>query len=135
MDENKKNEKRSLLAGLINMAKVDHSIKDVEFQFLLAIASQLGVTKNELKELFEEHIEFNPPKIEYDRIVQFQRLVLLMNVDLEIDASEINYLKNLGMRMGLNSLAIDEVLAVMNNYPNKIIPPEKLIGIFTTFHN
>ena len=135
MNENEKNEKKSLLSELIKMAKADHSIRDVEFQFLLAIASQLGVTKDEFRDLFEEYIVFNPPKLEFDRIVQFQRLVLLMNVDLEIDEKELTYIKDLGIRMGLHPLAINEVLTIMHNYPNKLVPPDKLIGIFKTYHN
>ena len=31
--------------------------------------------------VFDENISFQPPKLEGDRIVQFQRLILLMNVD------------------------------------------------------
>ena len=135
MSENEKNERKSLLSELIKMAKADRTIKDVEFQFLLIIASQLGVSKDEFKELFEEYIEFNPPKMEFDRIVQFQRLILLMNVDLEIDDKELEYIKDLGIRMGLHPLATEEVLIIMNEYPNKIVPPEKLIQIFKTYHN
>lgn len=130
-----KNERKSLLAELIKMAKADKEIRDVEFNFLLAIASQLGVTKDEFKELFEQYIEFLPPKLEFDRILQFQRLVLLMNVDMEIDESELLYIKNLGIRMGLHPSATEEVLRRMHDYENKVIPPEKLIEIFKTFHN
>lgn len=135
MGENEKNERLSLIVELIKMAKSDNSIRDVEFEFLLTIATQMGVTKDEFKELFEAYIEFNPPKLEFDRIVQFQRLVLLMNVDLHIDEAEILYIKDLGMRMGLHPMATNEVLKVMNDYPNKVVPPEKLIQIFRTFHN
>lgn len=135
MGENEKNERLSLIVELIKMAKSDNSIRDVEFEFLLTIATQMGVTKDEFKELFEAYIEFNPPKLEFDRIVQFQRLVLLMNVDLHIDEAEILYIKDLGMRMGLHPMATNEVLKVMNDYPNKVVPHEKLIQIFRTFHN
>lgn len=130
-----KNEKHSLLAELIKLANADGKLRNVEFQFLLSIASQMGVTKDEFKSLFEEYIEFNPPKIEAERILQFQRLILLMNVDLSIDESEINYIKDLGIRMGLHPGATNRVLEEMNNYPNKVIPPSKLIEIFKTYHN
>lgn len=130
-----KDEKLSLLAELIKLAKADNEIRDVEFQFLLSIAAQLGVTKDDFKRLFEENIEFNPPKLESDRIVQFQRLVLLMNVDLNIDDAEIEYIKSLGIKMGLHPSATDCVLKEMHNYTNKVIPPQRLIEIFKTFHN
>jgi hypothetical protein len=76
-----------------------------------------------------------PPKLEVDRIVQFHRLVLLMNVDLETSHLEINYIKEAGIRMGLNPLAIEQVLNEMNSFPNKIIPPERLLEIFQLYHN
>jgi len=129
------NERNGLLAELIKMADADNSIRDMEFQFLLSISSQMGVTKDDFKELFEQHIEFQPPKLEFERIVQFQRLVLLMNVDMEIAATEMTYIKDLGIRMGLNPMATNEVLNVMQNYPNKVVPPDVLIQIFRTFHN
>ena len=76
-----------------------------------------------------------PPKLEVDRIVQFHRLVLLMNVDLEISHLEVKYIREAGIRMGLNPMATDKVLNEMNKYPNKVIPPERLFEIFQLFHN
>ena len=129
------NEKLGLLAQLVKMAQADDKIRDIEFQFLLSLAAQMGVTKEEFKRLFEENIQFQPPKLESDRIIQFQRLILLMNVDLEIDEREMDYIKDLGIRMGLHPSATDTVLREMHNYENKIVPPARLIEIFSTFHN
>ncbi|MDG1332742.1 MAG: TerB family tellurite resistance protein [Crocinitomicaceae bacterium] len=129
------NEKLGLLAQLVKMAQSDDKIRDVEFQFLLSLAAQMGVTKDEFKRLFEENIEFRAPKLESERIVQFQRLILLMNVDLEIDEREMEYIKDLGIRMGLHPSATNTVLREMHDYENKIVPPARLIEIFTTYHN
>ena len=132
-DENKIN--KSLLAELIKVAQADNDVRDIEFQFLLTIAAQLGVTVDDFKILFEQYIKFMPPKLEVDRIVQFHLLVLLMNVDLETSHLEIKYIKEAGIRMGLNPLAIEQVLNEMNSFPNKIIPPERLLEIFQLYHN
>ena len=128
-------EKLSILSDLIKMAKSDDKVREIEFQFLLSIAGQLGISKSDFQRLFEEYIEFSPPKMELDRIVQFQRLILLMNVDLHIDTNEMDYIRDIGMRMGLRPMATDEVLKRMHNYDNKIIPPEELIQIFKKFNN
>ncbi len=128
-------EKFSLLAQLIQLAKADNNVREVEFGFLLQLAAQLGVTKSDFKQLFEKNIEFNPPKLEFQRIIQFQRLILLMNIDLEIDEKEIIYIKNLGIRMGLHPSATNEVLRRMHDFENKVIPPDQLIAIFKTYHN
>ena len=135
MSEQNDDKKQNLIYQLIQLAKSDNEMKEVEFQFILALAGQMGLSRDELKRLFEEHIEFNPPKLEFDRIVQFQRLILLMNVDLKIDKKELDYIKNLGIRMGLHPGATNEVLKVMHNYPNNVIPPDKLIEIFRTYQN
>ncbi len=137
MDEenDKKKENESLLSELIKLAQFDNNVRDIEFQFLLSIASQIGVTKDDFKVLFEQYIKFMPPKMEAERIVQFHRLVLLMNIDLETSNLEINYIKEMGIKMGLNPMATDKVLKEMNDFPNKVIPPERLFEIFQLFHN
>ena len=135
MKEDEENRNKSILSELINLAKIDKDVKDIEFQFLLTIASQIGVTQDDFKILFEQYIKFMPPVLEVERIVQFHRLVLLMNVDSEINQKELIYIKEAGLRMGLNPFATDKVLHEMNMYPNKVIPTERLFEIFQLFHN
>ena len=128
-------EKLSLMADLVKLAKSDKSVREIEFQFLISLAAQMGITKDDFKRLFDEYIEFNPPKLEADRIVQFQRLILLMNVDLNADQAELDYIKDVGIRMGLHPSATNEVLKRMHDYKNKMMPPDVLLSIFKTFHN
>lgn len=134
-DKDKNNERLGLLKQLILMAKADEEVREIEFEFLLILADQMGVSKDEFLDLFEQYISFHPPKMEYDRILQFQRLIMIMNIDSEVDQDELDYLRKLGLRMGLHPSATDEVLRIMGTYPNKVVPPEKLIEIFKTFHN
>lgn len=129
------NEKLSLLSQLIKLAQADKEMRDAEYQFLHSIATMLEIDTEAFKQLFDEFIEFEPPKFEMDRIVQLQRLILLMNVDLEIDESEMTCIRDTGMRLGLHPSAVNSVLEEMHNYENKMIPPDRLIAIFTTFHN
>jgi hypothetical protein len=58
-----------------------------------------------------------------------------MNEDLEIKEEEINHTINVAINMGLNFLAVEEVLRRMYEFPNKLIPPNILIEIFTRNHN
>ena len=128
-------EKLSLMAQLIQLAKADEEVREAEHQFLLSIAVMLEIDPEAFAKLFDEFIDFQPPALEMERIVQLQRLVLLMNVDLEIDGDELATIRDLGMRMGLHASAVNSVLEEMHNYENKMIPPDRLIAIFTTFHN
>ena len=128
-------EKLSLLTELIKLAQCDHEVREQEYRFLLTIAQSLNVSKEDFDSLFKEYIEFTPPKSEFERILQFHRLVLLMNVDEETSDLEVEFLKDIGIGIGLNPEATDRVLDQMNKYPNKVIPPDKLMEIFKEHYN
>ncbi len=128
-------EQKSLLKQLILLAKADQEIAEAEFQFLMSIAGQLGISIDDLHGILNEDIPCTPSKIEFDRIVQFHRLVLLMNVDLDTHKSELHYVKNAALRLGLHPSATNEILNLMGVYPNKLVPADKLISIFQTYHN
>lgn len=129
------NEKQSLLVELIKLAKADKEFNEKEYAFLVEIAKLLGIEKVELDELYEKHIEFNPPVLEFGRILQFQRLILLANIDFKIASSELNLIKDTGLKMGLHPLAIEKTLEEMKKHENGLIPPDILIDIFKVYHN
>ena len=128
-------EKLSLLKDLIKIANSDRQFREEEQQFIYAIAQQLGITPKDYMHLFKENIDFVPLQLEVDRIVQFQRLVFMMNVDQNVSLTEVKAVQNLGLKMGLNPVSINQVLTEMHNYPNKMLPPKRLIEIFKIHHN
>lgn len=130
-----KEEKLSLLLEMIQFANVDEKWKEQEYHFILAVAAQLKISKEEVDTLIKEGTEKKSIHPESQRILQFHRLVLLMNVDQEISQKEIYKIKDIGLHMGLRSEAIDTVLEKMHEYPNKVIPPQELMSIFTRFYN
>ncbi|MFD2561628.1 TerB family tellurite resistance protein [Aquimarina rubra] len=130
-----KEEKLSLLSEMIEFAKADKKIKDEEYNFILAVAAQLGVTEEEIGHIVRNEAKKRHLQPESQRILQFHRLVLLMNVDQETNPSELHKIREMGLHMGLRPEAIDTVLKEMHNYPNKVIPPQELITIFTRFYN
>ncbi len=130
-----KEEKLSLLSEMIQFAKADKKLNELEYNFILAIASQLQITKEEIDMLIEKEVEKKNLQPESQRILQFHRLILLMNVDQETSQIEIHKIKEIGLHMGLRPEAIDIVLEKMYDYPNKVIPPQELIAIFTRFYN
>jgi hypothetical protein len=128
-------EKLSLLTELIKLASCDKEVRQREYDFILAIAERLGVSKKDFDPLFHEYIEFSPPTSEFERILQFHRLVLLMNVDQQPGTKELEFIKDLGIRMGLSPLATNKVLSEMTNYPNNMMPANRLIEIFSEQYN
>jgi hypothetical protein len=72
-----KNEKLSLLAQLVHLIHIDNKQTHVEFDFLLDIARMLNVSDNDLDYVLKNKIPFIAPEFEYERILQFYRLVLM----------------------------------------------------------
>jgi hypothetical protein len=132
---NTEKEKLSILSEMISFAKVDNTIKQAEYDFLFNVAQQLGVRKTAFDSLFKNKAEYVVPKSQADRLVQFNRLILLMNIDDRQELIEIRRLHDIGLSMGLPPSAIQQVLSIMHKYPNKVVPPEVIISIFKAHYN
>jgi len=128
-------EKLSLLSEMIAFAINDSRLKNIEYNFLLGVAKQLEITREDFDYLIDHPVDYKHLKSHSERIVQFHRLVLLMNIDGEITQHEIIKLHNFGLRMGLNHESINKVLYLMDSFPNKIVPPDVLIDIFKVQYN
>ncbi|WP_111309542.1 TerB family tellurite resistance protein [Confluentibacter sediminis] len=129
-------EKLSLLSEMIAFAKYDKDIKNIEYNFLLGVARQLEISREDFEYLIEHPVMYTHLKSHSERIVQFHRLVLLMNIEDSGDASKgATKLYNFGLRMGLSHESISKVLYLMESFPNKIVPPDVLIDIFKTQYN
>ena len=128
-------EKLSLLSEMIAFAKTENKLKPIEYNFLLGVARQLDITQSDFDYLINHPATYIPLKSHSERIVQFHRLVLLMNLDEDIEEKDLIRLHNFGLRMGLGHESINRVLDLMESFPHKIIPPDFLIDIFKTQYN
>ncbi|MEL0457080.1 TerB family tellurite resistance protein [Flavobacteriaceae bacterium SZ-1-7] len=134
-------EKLSLLSEMIAFAKYDKDIRRIEYNFLLGVAKQLDISREDFEYLLENPISYTHLKSHSERIVQFHRLVLLMNIEQQYGEGDDNNragvtkLYNFGLRMGLSHESITKVLYLMESFPNKIVPPDVLIDIFKTQYN
>ena len=132
-------EKLSLLSEMIAFAKYDKDIKNIEYNFLLGVAKQLDISREDFEYIIKNPITYSHLKSHSERIVQFHRLVLLMNIEQEFseenNSKGVIKLYNFGLRMGLSHESITKVLYLMESFPNKLVPPDVLIDIFKTQYN
>ncbi|MEX1002161.1 MAG: TerB family tellurite resistance protein [Crocinitomicaceae bacterium] len=131
----KEQEKKSILSELIELSKADGEVSEQEIGLIKQMGNMLGLTDQEILAIFEKPVSFDPPTSHFDRIIQFHRLVLLMNVDGKVSPAELRHLRFVGVKMGLNQQAIQEVLRKMYDFPNNLIPPEVLIDIYKKHMN
>jgi len=127
-------ENNSFLEQIIQLSDLSEDTKSMDLEFLLQIALQLGLSKADLIEQFEKSISHKPIQTEKDRILQFYRLCLLMFTE-EIEEHELDELRNVGLRMGLNPSATEEIFVIMQNNDLKTISKEKLYQIFNANNN
>ncbi len=128
-------EKLSLLSEMIAFAQKDENIKSIEHKFLLSIARQLEISDSDFNYLFKNPVTYVNLKSHSERIVQFHRLILLMNLDQNTSTKQLVKIHNFGLRMGLSQESINRVLDLMESFPNKIVPPDFLIDIFKVQYN
>ena len=130
-----KEQKISLLSDMIAFAIVDGELHEREYLFLSLIAEELGINKEEFKQLFHDESRIEIIKTEFERIHQFYRLSLLMHCDGILHEREIIKIHEIGINMGLNPFAIKRVLKAMEQSPTKTISPEFLLEAFQEQYN
>jgi hypothetical protein len=127
---NSRQEKISLLSEMIAFAVIDCELHDREYDFLLMISQELEVEKEVFLELFHKRNEYIIIKDEFNRIIHFYRLALLMHCDGVLHKREKTAIHEMGISMGLNPFAMKRILKLMEDSENKMIAPEKLICAF-----
>lgn len=132
---NSRTEKISLLSDMIAFAIVDGELHDKEYDFLLLISQELRIEKAAFLDLFRKRDKIIPIRDEFQRIIHFYKLALIMFCDGVIHISENNAIHQIGIKMGLNPDAMNRIIALMVSSPNKMIEPEKIICAFQEQHN
>ncbi len=128
-------EKISLLQEMIAFALIDGELHDREYDFLEIIAQELEIEKEVFLQLFQNRGKIIVIKDEFHRICQFYRLALLMHCDGVLHEREQIKINEIGINMGLNPFAMKRVLHLMKTSPNRMVPSEVLLAVFTEQHN
>lgn len=128
-------EKISLLSEMIAFAVIDGELHDREYDFLLLVSQELNVDKGTFLHLFSKRNEHVVVKDEFNRILHFYRLALLMHCDGILHEKEKFSINQIGINMGLNPSAMKRVLKMMETSPNQMIDPAIVVGAFQEQHN
>ncbi len=128
-------EKKQIISDMIGLAKADNVLHEREYEFILAVAARLGLSKTEVDTINANPLKISVLSTELQRITQFHRLLLLMNVDQETHFTELDALRNYGLKLGIRPEAIEQILNEMEDHENKMIPSTRLVEIFKRFYN
>ena len=128
-------EKKQIISDMIGLAKADNVLHEREYEFILAVASRLGLSKTEVDTINANPLKISVLSTELQRITQFHRLLLLKNVDQETHFTELDALRNYGLKLGIRPEAIEQNLSEMEDHENKMFPSILLVEIFKRFYN
>lgn len=128
-------EKISLLSEMIDFAVIDLELHDKEYDFLHLIALEFNIEKEAFHNLFKRKNKLIVIKDEFQRVLHFYRLALLMHSDGILHGNERISIHEIGLKMGLNPTGIKRVLHLMENNDYKTIAPETIICAFQEQHN
>lgn len=128
-------QKLSLLHNLLNLTLVDQVESEVEIDFIYQIGEKLDVEKNDIDALLGADIDFAAPKAEDERIVLFYTFVLVMRIDGVVTPAEISFCKEIGLKMGLNPFAVNNLLKSIEANPTKQVPAVEVVNFFKLYHN
>ncbi|EAZ95198.1 excinuclease ABC subunit B [Flavobacteria bacterium BAL38] len=128
-------EKISLLQEMIAFALIDGELHDREYDFLEIVSQELEIEKETFLKLFQTSNKTVVIKDEFNRICQFYRLALLMHCDGVLHEREQIKINEIGINMGLNPFAMKRVLHLMKTSPERMVPAEVLLSVFSEQHN
>ena len=128
-------EKISLLQEMIAFALIDGELHDREYDFLEIVSQELEIEKETFLKLFQTSNKTVIIKDEFNRICQFYRLALLMHCDGVLHEREQIKINEIGINMGLNPFAMKRVLHLMKTSPERMVPAEVLLSVFSEQHN
>jgi hypothetical protein len=133
--DNSYKEKLSTLSMLVQLVNADNVIEDVELHFLIRVANKLEVKEEDYTQLFNKKFEFTPPQREVKRVVLFHNLLLLAYCDKHIDEKEIRFCYDIGLKLGLNTFAIHDILTKLKDQPQVGIDPFRVDRVFKRYYN
>ncbi len=122
--------RKAVISILIKMASADGNIDDIERKFVEDVARQLGLSVEDIDEVFEypNKYEIKPPPPEQERMTILYYLLFTMSVDGKIDEAEEKLCYKVGLRLGFNEYMTRDLIQVMKQYLNKELPSDALLN-------
>lgn len=119
-----KNIKKSHLHLLLQLARADDRMHVNEDKFMRSVAKRIGLNRAEFEEVkfYPERFTFTLPKSQDERFKCFVDLLNLMKVDNDIAKEEIDFVKRVGLILGINIPLTEDLLAVMEKFIGKEVP-------------
>ncbi|UTW60965.1 hypothetical protein KFE98_13135 [bacterium SCSIO 12741] len=132
-----RNNKKSLLALFIRLAKADQNVDDTEHFFIENMRQRLGIDEAEMKEIWSssEDFEFDPPQLEKHRMTILYQILYLTKIDGVVTKEEEEFVRQIGFKLGIHPNLTEELIGVIKKYLDQDLPTEELLGRVKKYMN
>lgn len=109
-NENQKN--KSYIKNLLEVAIADGKLDDAELELVISIAANFDISMDEVMEIKDnpQSIEFSPPSSYSAKVKLLEDLVKIMIADKEIDENEVNFCKELAIKLNIAPVIVDDLI-------------------------
>ncbi len=128
-------EKLSHLNDLIKLSRVDGEESHLELNFINSVAARLGIEKHDVERIKNGELEItiSVPDNKAKAIEQFHRLIILTGIDRLIYKEEVSFCMEVGVRMGLNFKAIEEIFRKTLRNATHLMQLDEMEAIFKKY--
>ena len=123
-------EKKSLMADLIYLAKSDGTVSMPEMTYLIWVAQKIGLDQTELMLLANGNRPTYRSISAEQRLEQFHKMLNMVFVDGKVEVSELDSCKAIAYQIGLDRAKVDALIAEVKANPATMVDFEALKAIF-----
>jgi tellurite resistance protein len=107
-ESGKRSADKGYFNNLVMLARIDGKIDTTEVNLLSRIATRLGLTSEQVKEIIEHPDQYPivPPVSREERYERFIQFVKMVNVDGQVDPAEERLASKYGTALGLSDESI-----------------------------
>ena len=100
------------------LAYADGKFSDEERQYVANVATEVGMTADEMKQIINDpdSIRFIMPENDIEKIEQLYDLILLMMIDGDLNENEMIFCRAMAIKMKIPYQVVDEMVAKVINF-------------------
>lgn len=108
----------SHVRNLVVLAYSDGKFSDEERQYVANVATEVGMTADEMKQIINDPdgIRFIMPENDIEKIEQLYDLILLMMIDGDLNENEMIFCRAMAIKMKIPYQVVDEMVAKVINF-------------------
>ena len=129
--------KRSILALLMRLSTADNDSHAREHAYMEAVCEAIDLPVGDLEEVRAnlEDYPLDPPSDEPQRMQILYFLLFQMKIDHKVTDEEVAIIQKFGFILGFREQLVEDLISVIKDHTDKLVPPDALIDVIRNYQN